>query len=382
MVTRLYSVSPWGNLTGAPICALEHLRVLRNSFDEVCLVLCQPGGLAQRAAAVGIPIWCEPLFAGLRGKSRLAAMLLAWRIIPLRCRYVWRLYRKLMKEPGILHLHSLAEHTPYTLLAGWLARVPVVISIHEPWTGGWTAWFQSWLVSCLSDHVVFPAQALADSHPWFLRRNGSTMPYAAEVAPLRDRNLARKVPLVVMPALMSRRKGYDIFLQVCRRLHEDGAAFEAWMGGGGWHLGQQQLEAKKYLKAHGLDSFVKDLDLLPEIGPLYEQMDILLLTSRRDPLPRVIMEAMCHGIPVVATRVDGIPEMVEDGVTGFLVESGDVEGFAQAVERLLENKGLRGQLGAAGRARAEQLFSPAKYAEAMNRIYAGLRRGADPGGAA
>ena len=352
MVTRLYSVSPWGNLTGAPICALEHLRMLRNSFDEVCLVLCQPGVLAQRATAAGIPIWCEPLFAGLRGKSRWSALFLAWRIILARGRYVWRLFRKLKKEPGILHLHSLADHTPYSLLAGWLARVPVVISIHEPWVGGWGAWFQSWLVHRMSDYVVFPARAVAEPYPRFLRRNSATMPYAAEVAPRHAKAPPRKPPLVVMPALMSRRKGYDIFLRVCRRLHEDGAVFEAWMGGGGWHLGQQQREANEYLKAHGLDSFVKDLDLLPAIGSLYEQMDILLLTSRRDPLPRVIMEAMCHGLPVVATRVDGIPELVEDGVTGMLVESGDVAGFAQAVERLLENKDLRMHMGAAGRARA------------------------------
>ncbi len=382
MVARLYSVSPWGNLTGAPICALEHLRVLKSSFDEVCLVLCQRGALEQRACAAGIPVWCEPLFTGLRGKSRLVALLLAWRIFPARCRYVWRLYRKLKQDPGILHIHSLAEHTPFSLVAGWLARVPVVISIHEPWAGGWGAWFQSGLVHWLSDHVVFPARAVAEPYPRFLRRNSSTMPYAAEVLPARARDRVRKPPLVVMPALMSRRKGYDIFLDVCRRLHEDGVGFEAWMGGGGWHSGREQLEAREYLKAHRLDSLVKDLDLLPEISSLYEEMDVLLLTSRRDPLPRVIMEAMCYGVPVVATRVDGIPELVEDGVTGMLVAPEDAAGFAQAVRRLLEDSGLRLRMGAAGRERAKRLFSPAKHVAAMNRIYAGLRRGTDPGGAA
>lgn len=382
MVTRLYSVSPWGNLTGAPICALEHLRVLRNSFDEVCLVLCQRGALEQRAREAGIPVWCEPLFTGLRRKSRLAVLLLAWRFIPVRCRYVWRLYRKLKQDPGILHLHSLAEHTPFSLVAGWLARVPVVISIHEPWAGGWGAWFQSWLVHWMSDYVVFPARAVAEPYPQFLRQNSSTMSYAAEVCPQRARDTARKSPLIVMPALMSRRKGYDIFLDVCRRLHKDGVGFEAWMGGGGWHSGREQLEAREYLKAHRLDSLVKDLDLLPEISSLYEEMDVLLLTSRRDPLPRVIMEAMCHGVPVVATQVDGIPELVEDGVTGVLVAPEDAAGFAQAIKRLLEDSGLRLRMGAAGRERAKRLFSPAKYVEAMNRIYAGLRRKVQAEGAA
>ena len=382
MVARLYSVAPWGNLTGAPICALEHLRVLGNSFDEVCLVMCQPGPLEQRARAAGIPVWCEPLFTGWRGKSRLVALLSAWRIIPVRCRYVWRLYRKLKAAPGILHLHSLAEHTPYSLVAGWLARVPAVISIHEPWAGGPGGWLQASLVRWLAAWVVFPARAVAEPYPRFLRRNSSTRPYAAEVAPERPQDRDREPPLVAMPALMSRRKGYDVFLDVCRRLRENGVDFEAWMGGGGWHSAREQREAREYLQAHRLDSAVKDLGLLPEIGSLYAQMDVLLLTSRRDPLPRVVMEAMCHGIPVVASRVDGIPELVEDGATGVLVAPGDAAGFAQAVQRLLEDRGLRQRMGAAGRERARDLFSPAKYAAAMNQIYAGLRRPADSGGAA
>ena len=63
----LYSAAPWSNLSGSPICALEHLLTLRGTFDEVRLVLCQHGPLEDRARAAGVPVWCAPFeFRGLR----------------------------------------------------------------------------------------------------------------------------------------------------------------------------------------------------------------------------------------------------------------------------------------------------------------------------
>jgi glycosyltransferase involved in cell wall biosynthesis len=67
--------------------------------------------------------------------------------------------------------------------------------------------------------------------------------------------------------------------------------------------------------------------------------------------------------------VDGIPEMVEESVTGFLVESEDAEGFARAVKQLLEDRNLRLRMGAAGRERARKLFSPETYEAAMVALY-------------
>ena len=75
-----------------------------------------------------------------------------------------------------------------------------------------------------------------------------------------------------------------------------------------------------------------------------------------DNLPTVIMEAMAAGVPCVSTRLAGVPEMVKEGETGYLVEPGDVEGTAHALEQLVCNPLLSSKLGAAGRARADELF--------------------------
>jgi len=80
-------------------------------------------------------------------------------------------------------------------------------------------------------------------------------------------------------------------------------------------------------------------------------LDVLVLTSLHEGLPRVVPEAMAAGRPVVATAVDGTPEAVADGVTGFLAAPGDVDALAEGVARLLGDPGLRARFGAAARER-------------------------------
>ena len=92
---------------------------------------------------------------------------------------------------------------------------------------------------------------------------------------------------------------------------------------------------------------------------LMRHLDVLVLPSREEPFGTVLAEAMAVGTPVVATRVGGLAEVVDDGVTGLLVEPGRPEELAQAVVRVLER---RAQMGEAARAHARQ-FGADAYAE-------------------
>ncbi len=373
---RLYAAAPPGGMTGGPVCALEHVRVLRPCFEEVGLVLCEHGLLEERARAADVPCWCAPFeYRGLRrGKWKQVLRGLV-PVIRSRWKYARGLFRILKARPGILHVHSRAAHLPYALLAGWWARVPVVVSIHEPGDVGQETWLDLWMIGRLADWVVFPADNIQRQYPGLLEGRRSILRYCHDLAPLRSGPAPSPVPRLAMLGRMGQRKGYDVFLATCRILRDEGIPFDAWLGGGGWGSEQDRAQAHRFIRENRLENAVSDLDLLPDISALYERTDVLLLTSRRDPLPRVVMEAMCHGIPVVATRVDGIPEMVEDGVTGILVEPEDAPGFAAAVKRLLENEPLRRQMGAAGRERARMLFSPETYRARMMAIYGELERG-------
>ncbi|MGD9613722.1 MAG: glycosyltransferase, partial [Kiritimatiellia bacterium] len=219
---------------------------------------------------------------------------------------------------------------------------------------------------------------VAGAYPAFLRRRAALTRYFAAPQPAPQPAPPPARPRIGLPARLGRRKGVDVFLETCRRLRADGVAFEAWMGGGGWDSEDERRAAADFTARHDLTDIVADVDLVPSLEPLYVRTDVVVLPSRRDPLPRVIMEAMCRGIPVVATRVDGIPEMVAEGETGFLVASEDAAGFAAAAARLLADPDLRARMGAAGRARAGQLFSQDAYVAAMLELYRGLLPGRAP----
>ena len=95
----------------------------------------------------------------------------------------------------------------------------------------------------------------------------------------------------------------------------------------------------------------------PELGPYYERAAVVACPSRREGYGVVAREAMAYGRPVVASTVGGLPDAVEDGVTGLLVPSRDATALRAALVRLLDDPGLRRRLGELARARALERFS-------------------------
>lgn len=106
-----------------------------------------------------------------------------------------------------------------------------------------------------------------------------------------------------------------------------------------------------------------------DVPALMRRLTVFCLTSTHEGMPNVILEAMAAARPVVATKVGGVPELVKDGVNGFLVESGDIEGFARAVKSLLADPALAQRMGFAGRQRVEQEFSPQQAVERLTKLY-------------
>jgi glycosyltransferase involved in cell wall biosynthesis len=91
-----------------------------------------------------------------------------------------------------------------------------------------------------------------------------------------------------------------------------------------------------------------------DVAECYRKADVFCVPSRVEPAGAVFSEAASHGLPVVATRVGGIPDRVEDGVTGFLCEPSEI---AERLERLLGDPALRRSFGGAGRALAHERFT-------------------------
>jgi len=106
-----------------------------------------------------------------------------------------------------------------------------------------------------------------------------------------------------------------------------------------------------------------------DVTPLLRRLAVVCLTSHSEGMPNAVLEAMAAGRPVVAVRVGGVPELVQDGVTGLLVEPGDHRGMAKAVASLLDSPREAEAMGRAGRLRAEEHHSCEKAARQLSKLY-------------
>jgi glycosyltransferase involved in cell wall biosynthesis len=105
------------------------------------------------------------------------------------------------------------------------------------------------------------------------------------------------------------------------------------------------------------------------IRQLYRDADIFVLASFAEGIPVVLMEAMAMGLPCVSTYIAGIPELIVDERDGLLVMPSDVEGLANALERLLRDPELRSRLGAAGRQRVVEKYDLKRNTENLAQIF-------------
>lgn len=119
----------------------------------------------------------------------------------------------------------------------------------------------------------------------------------------------------------------------------------------------------------GVSDFVHFAGHHPEVPWFLRQIDIFVLPSLYEGLPLVAIEASAAGLPVVATAVDGTPEVVLDGATGLLVPPADPVSLADAIVRLCEDEPLRKKMGRNARKRAHEEFSMGKQLQATGRLY-------------
>ena len=113
--------------------------------------------------------------------------------------------------------------------------------------------------------------------------------------------------------------------------------------------GELRAEVERRIRAEGLRDCFRLLGWRRDAVRLFQAMDIYLLTSHFEGLPRSVLQAMAAGVPVVATAVDGTPEVVRDEISGLLVKPGDTDGAARALARLARDAGLRRRCVAGGR---------------------------------
>jgi glycosyltransferase involved in cell wall biosynthesis len=152
---------------------------------------------------------------------------------------------------------------------------------------------------------------------------------------------------------LSPEKAFGTLIKAVAAQIEQGRDVELWIIGEGDH--QSDLEALiEHLELQGR---VKLLGFRADTTEIYQAMDLFVLSSLREGLPNVVLEAMATQVAVVSTRVAGVPRLIEDGISGLLVPVGELEPLIEAMGRVLSDAVLREQLATAGRTTIERSFS-------------------------
>jgi len=183
----------------------------------------------------------------------------------------------------------------------------------------------------------------------------------SQVVPMRGRGKdGEHLPMILSVGRMVEKKGFDTLLRAYALMRDQGLRFRAVIFGDGEKRAQlealvEELQLEEIVEMPG--SILQD-----ELVEAYRQADVFALPCQilengdRDGLPNVLVEAAAMEVAIVSTDVSGVPELVDDGVNGFLVPSRDPQALADRMSRLLQDASLRKQFAQAGRERVLRDF--------------------------
>jgi glycosyltransferase involved in cell wall biosynthesis len=195
------------------------------------------------------------------------------------------------------------------------------------------------------------------------------LPPVPEHSTLRaELRLAQNDVVIGCVAVMRAEKGHiDLINAVEPLIHERPNVHLVFAGGGSPVFEQVQA----YVADRRLERRVHLLGQRADIPNVLAGFDIFALATRKEASGTVFVEAGAAGLPTVGTRVDGVPEMIQDGVTGLLVPLDDTEALTRALRTLIDDPGLRQRMGSAGLAycRERSAFSPQAMAAAAESCY-------------
>lgn len=294
-------------------------------------------------------------------------------------------------RPHVVHTHT-AKAGTLGRLAAFLTRVPVIVHtyhghvFHGYFSPAKTRAFlaiERWLgrrTDCLL--------TVSESVRGELLRLGLGPPERLRVMPLGldlDRFLACEArrgelraelglgegaALVGIVARLVPIKAHEVFLEAAARLAALLPESRFLVVGDGERRPALEAEARRL----GLGDRVRFLGWRRDLDRIYADLDVVVLTSRNEGSPVSLIEAMAAARPVVGTRVGGVPDLVEDEVTGRLVPSSDAPALAEAVRALLADPTRRRELGQAGRRAVVAPFGAERLLADMDRLYAELLR--------
>ncbi|MEN6450526.1 MAG: glycosyltransferase [Thermoguttaceae bacterium] len=339
----------------------QRLPELGYSVGFVCV---KPGSFDAMRTSRDAPLWNVPML----GKFDLRA---GWQVARLVRRHGYRL----------LHAHTVRTAL-FGSIASALAEVPLVYHVHSPTarnhTGGWRDRVNAAVErmslrraariiavsEAMGEHIV--GQGL-DPDRVTVVPNGVPQ---LESLPARPRPAGSWT--LGMVALFRPRKGVEVLLEAIALLHRYGLPVQL-NAVGQFESPRYEAEIKTLVDRLNLNERIHWTGFRHDVAAELRRMDLLALPSLfGEGLPMVVLEAMAAGVPVVATRVEGVPEAIRHGIDGVLARAGDAEDLARAIADVIAGRYDWSALRRSARARQVRLFSDRSMATGVARVYNGL----------
>lgn len=319
---------------------------------------------------------------------------LAVRRIPCRSRFDWQTVReiqKIIERDGIdlLHAHGYKADF-YALLAARVAQVPVTATCHN-WLGEGRsmrayALLDRYLLRFF-DEVAAVSRTVAEQlgHAGTRQRvrvipNGVPTHVPGPESGFAEQIRMAKRLVVGTVGRLSAEKGTSVLIEAASKICPDfpGALFVV-VGDGPL---RSSLEAR--VDELGMAEQFLFAGERNDVDQIYRSFDVYVLPSFQEGMPMALLEAMAAGLPVVATKVGGVPDLVCDSSIGALVEPGDPTAIAAGIRDLLGDQSRRERMGSNARRRVEKQFSAAAmarnyvelYQQALHRWHGGNRASA------
>ena len=291
----------------------------------------------------------------------------------------FRLARMLRStKPDIIHTHTYFTNT-LGRIAAKLAGVPVILThVHSAYHGySKRNIFIEKTLSLVTDRIICCSKAVQEFVISHEHINGTKVVtiFNGTQAPLKNVNRTetrRKLRVgpsdfaMVTVGSLFPHKGHRYLIEALSKINNDDVSIKYLIVGDGPLRNILEDQARVL----GLDRIVCFLGERKDIGEILFSADIFALPScEREGLPMSILEAMAYGKPVIATAIGGIPEAVDNGVTGLLVPPGDSAALAEALGVLLHDNSKRENLGREGAGRFALKFSAEKFLNEIDSLY-------------
>ena len=287
---------------------------------------------------------------------------------------------------SLVHAHAPFAGSIISSLAGKLAGVPVIIHAHlqdalssNYFIRSYQNMMNYWTSRECCDAIIAVSHQVKDAlitegfdcRKFHVVHNGTPINNQQINTNIRSQlNIPEDIPVVIHIGRLCKSKGQHLLVQAAANLHQLGQEAVYLIVGNDLEQDGAYLQYLKDLAQElGINKSVHFLGHRDDIPQLLALSDLLVLPSYTEGLPLVILEAMAAGLPVVATPVGGIPEVVIHQETGLLVPVEDVQALGDAILRLLQNPNIKDEMGNKGLKMVNNNFSVEKMCEEVFEIY-------------